>query len=225
MRLFLQGNLASRIMEGAMKPRARSSSTRGSTAPSSRRRRRSSSRISPSASACSSMTTCSTSSARSSTASATAPCTSERPKDHHLRANDRGRAAPPPRVRRLRRERRRGPRPLGSRASSAGSTPTSLSVVKVEEFKSAPRSFDTDRCRISSSRIKQAYALKESVEIPAALGGLGALHRHQRHRPPLAGAPHRDGGAQAAPSACAATARRTRSSEYKGEAFKLSSRS
>ena len=58
-------------------------------------------------------------------------------------------------------------------------------------------------------RIKLAYALKESLGDPRRPGGPRALCGHQRDRSPLAGAPDRDGGAQAFDRAALRTARRT----------------
>jgi preprotein translocase subunit SecA len=167
MRLFLQGNLASKIMEGSMKEGEELEHKWLNYSIESGAEEGRAAELLASASACSSTTTCSTSSARSSTASATARCTAtaRRTSSSSMIEEE-----------------------VASRLESAGfdekggaESACIESLVgwlnahfpisaKLDEF--WPAATSTPCSRSSSSRIKKAYALKESVEDQAALGGL-----------------------------------------------------
>jgi hypothetical protein len=202
MRLFLQGNLASRLMEGSMKE-GEELEHPGSTARSSRRRKRSSSRTSRSASACSSTTMSSTSSGGG--------------LRHPQRRDPRG---PPKEIifEQVEEE-------IGERLAMAGfgekiePNPVTLDSLvgwvnahfpiglKQEELTGG----DPEALRkLILDRIKAGVCGQGVGRDSGGPGRPRALRGDQRDRPPLAGAPDRDGGAAPRHPACAATARRIR---------------
>ncbi len=215
MRLFLQGNLASRLMEGSMQegeelehplaqPLDRERAEEGRAAelldpqapPAVRRRAEPAARgrlWDPQRGDPRRAARRTSSSSRSRRRSSTA-------------------SRSPVSARRAARTRRR------SRAWSAGPTPISRSACSVEELAGGDRRARWRRC--SMQRIQAGLRGQGVGRSPGGAGLARALRRHQRDRPSLAGAPDRDGGA-AASIGLRSYGQKDPLVEYKSEAYRF----